>query len=85
MMAAASACHSLIEHKSQIKLTHRFVFVYNSWLAAYTVIISLQFISQFIRLNELNAEIEWRMGWFRTVIISFILIPFNFAKSIHGV
>ena len=30
----------------QIKLTHRFVFVYNSWLAAYTVIILLfHFIS----------------------------------------
>ena len=37
----------------QIKLTHRFVFVYNSWLAAYTVIIL------FFNSIPFNSTTEW--------------------------
>ena len=68
---------SLNRHQSvhlpqiQIKLTHCFVFVYNSWLAAYTVIISFQFhsstkhkfiVDSFIEMKSIIFELlkrEW--------------------------
>ena len=56
----------------QIKLTHRFVFVYNSWLAAYTVIVFIFGIvkANFILWSErevnkikINLWQQWRNVW----------------------
>ena len=52
----------------QIKLTHRFVFVYNSWLAAYTVIILFNSINWFHEFNQSMKQkrnlIYWiSLGW----------------------
>ena len=72
----------------QIKLTHRFVFVYNSWLAAYTVIILFISFSSFqsqMKERKLNKKIIylsfWR-SWLMNEVIEELLPPLKLISLI---